>query len=225
MAADVEDAAVGGALPFLVWVVCLAGLITLIVLLILAWRRRFPYVPPPTGPTGSTGTVLVFIVTGPTGVGDTVTGPTGNAHGFVGPTGPTGPEGVNILVSATGILNEAVVAAIEAGGVRFGLGVTQDERLNESLPVAIGGNMTTHLVIWAPTGAEPVEGWRDFGPWLGATGSFGPPWHSRGAFHGVWAVWPDRPRGYGTRGTDGRAAADWALAALSRLGTGPRHER
>jgi hypothetical protein len=83
--------------------------------------------------------------------------------------GVTGLGGQNIAVDATVPLTEAVIAAVEAGGVRFGIAVTNDDRADHSVPTALSGDMTGHLVIWNPSSGL----WTDLGPWLGATGGTG----------------------------------------------------
>jgi hypothetical protein len=171
----VED---GGLTPtnsgvaLLVWVLCIACLIALLILLILAWRKRFPPIITPTGPAPPTG-------------GTGATGPAPNTHtGPAGPVGPTGPQGLQGATGAAGVtgidgsplppfetvpLTEAVIAAVEAGGIPFGVAVTDDDRANQLEPTSLSGDMTGHLVIWNPTTGL----WSDFGPWLGNTGATG----------------------------------------------------
>lgn len=109
------------------------------------------------------------------------TGPTGSlgghpATGMTGAQGSTGPRGYDILNNAYGVLDDAKVAAIEAGGIDFRYIVTEDNRSNFHVPPALSGDMTRHMIFWNAT----TDVWQDDGQFqgypgdTGLTGSVGP---------------------------------------------------
>lgn len=164
-------------------------LVIIIIMVILAcffaisWRRTFPLKPhihtgasgasgasgssgSSGGASGSSGTNIIFTTgfTGPQGF----TFPTG-AAGPRGNTGATGITGTTFTINNAGILDEAVVDAIEQNTSIFWYLVTGDLRASFLDPPGLPVSMTNHLIQWNPF----IQQWHDNGPWLGQTGPTG----------------------------------------------------
>lgn len=203
-----EDGDVSYSLwAYAAWIVAILCLLVIIILLIAAWRRKFPFIPVPvTGASGASGSTggpqppLIVIVTGPTGS----TGPmgfTGNTGVASLITGPTGVTGLNFRVDQIGNLTDAVVTGIMLLNHPFGFGVAADARSNLTVPSTLFGDKTLHLLEWIPN--MPPQ-WFDFGPWIGRTGTTGPSGYT--GINGV-GVGPTGPtgaaRGLGPTGLTG----------------------
>ncbi len=151
-----------------------------------------------TGATGATGAQGIQGIQGPKGdTGDAGaqgdTGPAG-AAGATGATGPagakgdTGDPGPSVVPDEYGIFDEAKVTEIVTAAVDwvFLIVADGDERVNQTLPAALNGDMSGHIVMYDVTAGNI---WRDFGPIVGIQGPAGPA---------------------GTNGADGADGADGA---------------
>jgi len=115
-----------------------------------------------TGPdTGCTYFVICF--TGPTGS----LAPTPST-GATGVTGPQGARGYDILNNDYGELTDAKVIAIQSLTTPYRYIVTEDNRSNFSVPPALNGDMTWHMIYWSG------NAWYDNGQFQGYPGDTGP---------------------------------------------------
>jgi hypothetical protein len=159
---------------WLLWLLLILAIVGALVMIILEWNRRFPILTIITGSTGTSGSSgtttgsLISILTGPTGPSGMV-GPSGmnGQTGLNGLTGATGPSGFTIPITATGILNDALIASVQAANVNYGIGVIIDERSSYGVPTGLPGPQNNHLSVYIP------PNWYDYGPWLGVTGNTG----------------------------------------------------
>lgn len=159
---------------WLLWLLLILAIVGALVMIILEWNRRFPVLAIITGSSGSSGSSgstagsMLFILTGPTGPSGMV-GPSGmtGQTGLNGLTGATGPSGFSIPVTATGILNDALIASVDAANVNYGIGVIIDERSSYGVPTGLPGPQNNHLSVYIS------PNWYDYGLWLGLTGNTG----------------------------------------------------
>lgn len=124
----------------------------------------------PDGPQGSEGPQ------GPEGdVGPQ--GPAGadGEQGLQGPAGPQGAPGVqgaSLTIDEYGNLDEAKVTAIETADVDWWFLVNPggDDRVNQTLPAGISGDMERHLIVYRASD----NSWSDYGQFTGIQGPAGP---------------------------------------------------
>jgi hypothetical protein len=129
------------------------------------------------GPQGEQGIQGIQGEAGPTGA----EGPQGvpGADGADGVAGPQGPQGIpgenglSLTIDEYGILDEAKVTEIETAAVDWWFLVDPDgdDRVDNTQPPGINGDMERHLVVYR---AAPIDAWFDFGQFTGIDGPIGP---------------------------------------------------
>ena len=89
-----------------------------------------------------------------------------------GSQGLTGPQGEAFQIDNYADFDEAMVTTIEASGASptdlYYFLILDDTRSNQTLPAALNGDMSRHIVMWDGTN------WYDFGPFTGIEGPPGP---------------------------------------------------
>ena len=122
----------------------------------------------PTGPAGAKGDTGEKGDTGDQGP----EGPSGG-QGPAGPQGDPGEPGPSAVPDEYGIFDEAKVTQIETAAVDWIMLIVAngDERVDDTQPPALNGDMSGHLVMFDATSGNV---WRDFGPIVGIQGPAGP---------------------------------------------------
>lgn len=104
-------------------------------------------------------------------------GPAGS-QGVQGPVGPQGPIGSGTAPNEYGNLTEAKITQIQTADVDWIFIVSPEDqtqpsgdlRVNKTLPAALNGDMTGHMIRYQASD----NSWKDFGRWSGIPGQPGP---------------------------------------------------
>lgn len=178
----------------------------------------------PTGPAGADGAPGADGADGANGLQGPagIEGPEG-PQGPAGATGATGAQGIpgvqgaSLTIDDYGILDEATVTAIETADVDWWFLVDPggDDRVNQSLPAGIAGDMERHLIVYRASD----NSWSDYGQFTGIQGPAGP----TGATGAPGVAGPAGPTGpQGVPGSTGPAGATGATGPAGATGpTGP----
>jgi len=164
---DVDNDHFDADVTWFYWLILIVFILFLVILLIVEWRKRFFAT---QDGTSSGQTSFIQIDTGPTGpIGHRGQAGSTGQRGLTGPQGITGPTGFSIPIDETGNLTDGLIASVEAGNSRFGIGVVLDFRSDFGVPTGLLGPQNNHLDVYLPF----TELWYDYGPWLGVTGQRG----------------------------------------------------